>query len=68
MLRLCYAWPRMDLGNWILDYETLSGAVSLRSVILDSGRSGEKSRLSSFELKSHLLSASARTRDSGSRI
>ena len=39
-----------------------------RSVILDLGRSGEKSRLSSFELKSHLLSASARTRDSGSRI
>ena len=39
-----------------------------RFVILDSGRSGEKSRLSSFELKSHLLSASARTRDSGSRI
>ena len=27
-----------------------------RSVILDLGRSGEKSRLSSFELKSHLLS------------
>ena len=29
MLRLCYAWPRMDLGLWILDYETLSGAVRL---------------------------------------
>ena len=50
-------------GSRILDsgFRDLSRASSTRFVILDSGFSGGKSRLSSFELKSQLSPCTART-------
>ena len=46
--------PLKDPGFWILDSETFLVLQSTGFVILDSGFSGGKSQLSSFELKSQL--------------
>ena len=52
--------PLKDPGFWILDSETFLVLQSTGFVILDSGFSGGKSRLSSFELKSQLSPCSSR--------
>ena len=51
--------PLKDPGFWILDSETFLVLQSTGFVILDSGFSGGKSQLSSFELKSQLSPCSS---------
>ena len=60
--------PLKDPGYLDSGFRDLSRASSTCFVILDSGFSGRKSRLSSFELKSQLFSLQLEGRDSGSWI